>query len=57
MDHYEFIVSIQNVGLKPVSFRGSVRPFTLSDMNISENSLQTIIKFNLKPHWGGGLLP
>ena len=33
----------------------SVGPFTLSDMNISENSRQIIIKFHLKHHWGRGL--
>ena len=32
-----------------------VRPFTLSNMNISEISLLIIIKFHLKHHWGGGL--
>ena len=32
-----------------------VRPFTLSDMNISETSWSIIIKFHLKHHWGGGL--
>ena len=34
--------------------RGSVGPFTLSDMNISETSWLVIIKFHLKDHWGGG---
>ena len=29
--------------------------FTLSDMNISENSRLIIIKFHLEYHWGGGL--
>ena len=41
------------------SQRPLVRPlvcqFTLSDMNISENSPPIIIKFHLKHHWGGGL--
>ena len=32
-----------------------VRPFTLSDMNISETSWPVIIKFYLKHHWGRGL--
>ena len=35
--------------------RGSVRLFTLSDMNISETSWPIIIKVYLKHHWGGGL--
>ena len=33
----------------------SVRPFTLSDMNISETRRLIIIKLHLKHHWGGGL--
>ena len=32
-----------------------VSPFTLSDMNISETSWLTIIKFHVKRHWGRGL--
>ena len=32
-----------------------LRPFTLTDMNISETSRLIIIKFHLKHHWGGGL--
>ena len=40
------------MGLEPAC---AVRPFTLSDMNISETSLPIIIKFHLKHHWGGGL--
>ena len=35
--------------------RPSVGAFTLLDMNISETSWPTIIKFYLKHHWGGGL--
>ena len=33
----------------------SVRPFTLSNMNISETSCPIKIKFHLEHHWGGGL--
>ena len=47
------------MGLEPASVRqparGSVRPFTLSDMNILETSWPIKIKFNLKHHWAGGL--
>ena len=43
------------MGLKPASVNGFVRPFTLSDINISETSLPIIIKFHLKHHWGRGL--
>ena len=32
-----------------------VRPFTLSNMNISETSCPIKIKFHMKHHWGGGL--
>ena len=39
------------MGLEPAS----VRPYTLSDMNISETSWLIIIKFHLKHHWRGGL--
>ena len=35
--------------------RGSVRVFTLSNINISETNGSIAIKFNLKHHWGGGL--
>ena len=31
-----------------------VRPFTLSNMNISVNSWPIGMKFYLKHHWGGG---
>ena len=33
----------------------SVRPSTLSNINISETSWPIIIKFHQKHHWGGGL--
>ena len=33
----------------------SVRPFTLSNMNISETSWPIIIKFHQEHHWGGVL--
>ena len=32
----------------------SVRPFTLSNMNISATSWPIGMKFYLKHHWGGG---
>ena len=38
--------------LEPASVRQSVRPFTLSDINISETSWMFIIKFYFKHHWG-----
>ena len=41
------------MGLKPASVRLSVRPLTLSNMNISETSWSIVIKFYLKHHWGG----
>ena len=34
----------------------SVRPFTLSNMNISETSRLSQIKFHLEHQWGGGRL-
>ena len=34
----------------------SVRPFTLSNINISETSCPIKIKFHLEHHWGGGLI-
>ena len=34
--------------------RPSVRPFTLSNMNISATSWPIGMKFYLKHHWGGG---
>ena len=37
------------------SVRASVLQSTLSNMNISETSRPTIIKFHQKHHWGGGL--
>ena len=46
------------MGLEPASVRpcvcACVRAFTLSNMNISENSRPITIKFYLKHHWGGG---
>ena len=46
------------MGLEPASVRpsvrASVRPLTLSNMNISETSWSIEIKFYLKHHWGGG---
>ena len=38
------------MGLEPAS----VRPSTLSNMNISETSRPITTKFYLKRHWGGG---
>ena len=35
--------------------RPCVRPFTLSNMNISETSCPIKIKLHLEHHWGGGL--
>ena len=35
--------------------RPSVRPSTLSNINISETSWPIIIKFHQEHHWGGGL--
>ena len=35
--------------------RASIRPFTLSNMNISETSCPIKIKFHLEHHWGKGL--
>ena len=42
------------MGLEPASVRASVRPFTLSNLNISETSRPIEIKFHLEYHWGGG---
>ena len=36
------------------SVRASVRPFTLSNINISATSWPIGMKFYLKHHWGGG---
>ena len=45
------------MGLEPASVRpsvrASVRPSTLSNMNISETSRPITTKFYLKRHWGG----
>ena len=38
------------------SRRPCVRPFTLSNMNMSETSWSVIIKFYQKHHWGRGLI-
>ena len=38
----------------PASVRASVRPLTLSNINISATSWQIGMKFYLKHHWGGG---
>ena len=43
-------------GSSPASVSLCVRPFTLSNMNISETSWPIIIKFHQKHHWGGGLI-
>ena len=48
-------MSLYSTGLEPASVRASVRPSTLSNMNISETSWPIIIKFHQKHHWGGGL--
>ena len=37
------------------SRRPCVRPYTRSNINISETSWPIIIKFHQKHHWGGGL--
>ena len=42
------------MGLEPASVRASVRPSTLSNLNISETSRPITIKFYLKHDWGGG---
>ena len=38
------------MGLEPAS----MRPFTLSNVNISETGRPIAIKLHLKHHWGGG---
>ena len=38
-----------------LSVRPSVRPSTLSNMNISETSWPIVIKFHQEHHWGGAL--
>ena len=43
------------MGLEPASVRVSVRPSTLSNINISETSWPILIKFHQKHHWGRGL--
>ena len=42
------------MGLEPASVHPSVRPLTLSNMNISTTSWSIEIKFYLKHHWGVG---
>ena len=42
------------MGVEPASVRYSVRPLTLSNMNISETSGPIAVKFYLKPRCGGG---
>ena len=42
------------IGLEPVSIRVCIRPFTLSNINISETSGRIAIKFYLKHHLGVG---
>ena len=37
------------------SWLPSVRPSTLSNMNISETSWPIVIKFDLEHHWGGAM--
>ena len=39
------------MGLEPAS----VRPSTLSNINISETGWPILIEFHQKHHWGGGL--
>ena len=43
------------MGLEPACVRLSVRPSTLSNMNISETSWPIIIKFHQEHHLGRGL--
>ena len=47
------------MGVEPASVRpcvcASVRPLTLSNMNISTTSGPIVTRFYLKHHWGGGL--
>ena len=42
------------MGLEPASVRPSVRPSTLSNMNISETGWSIAIKFYMKHHWDRG---
>ena len=46
------------MGVEPASVRPSVRvsvrPLTLSNMNISTTSGPIVTRFYLKHHWGGG---
>ena len=43
------------MGLEPASVSLCVRPFTLSNMNISETSWPIVIKFLQEHHKDGGL--
>ena len=43
------------MGLEPACVRPCVRPFTLSNINISATSWPIIIKFHQEHHWGGGV--
>ena len=58
-NHHKLLLSVfsspEPNGLEPASVRESVRPSTLSNMNISETSWPIVIKFHQKHHWGGGL--
>ena len=40
-----------SIGLEPAT----IRPSTLSNMNISETGRPIVIKFHLEHNWGGGL--
>ena len=42
------------MGVEPTSVRASVRALTLSNMNISATSGQSVTRFYLKHRWGGG---
>ena len=46
--------SAYSIPVEPASVRPCVRPFTLSNMNISATSRPIGMKFYLKLHWGGG---
>ena len=43
-----------SIPVEPASVRACVRPFTLSNMNISATSWPIGMKFYLKHHWSGG---
>ena len=46
---------LYSMGLEPASVSLCVRPFTLSNMNISETSWPIVVKFHQKQHWDEGL--